>query len=106
MISMSKIRAFSRRVARDFRPERVILFGSYANGEPMQDSDVDLLIVLPHNGRAVDKSVEIRLKARPGFPCDLLVRTPRQVAERLRMGDPFMQAILEQGRALYEADHT
>jgi uncharacterized protein len=52
----------------------------------------------------VDKAVEIQMRLRPGFPMDLLVRTPEKVRERLEMGDTFMREILERGRMLYEAD--
>jgi hypothetical protein len=53
----------------------------------------------------VDKSVEIRMKLRPDFPMDLLVRTPEKVRERIEMGDFFMREILDQGKVLYEADN-
>jgi len=52
----------------------------------------------------VDKSVEIRMKLRPGFPIDLLVRTSDKVRQRMEMGDDFMREIIEEGKVLYEAD--
>ena len=57
-------------------------------------------------GRSVDKSVEIRMRLRPAFPMDLLVRTPEKVRERIEMGDSFMREILDQGKVLYEAAAT
>lgn len=104
MVSMKQIREFSGRIAREFRPQRIVLFGSYANGSPTADSDVDLLVVLSHEGRAVDKSVEIRMKLRPAFPLDLLVRTPEKVLQRVSMGDAFLRDIIDNGMVLYEAD--
>jgi len=104
MVAMKDIRNFSRRVARQFRPRRIILFGSYAEGQATPDSDVDLLVILPHKGKAVEKSVAIRLATRPPFPLDLLVRTPQEVRKRLAMGDTFIRDILEKGKVLYEAD--
>jgi predicted nucleotidyltransferase len=101
---MRDIRNLSRRIASQFRPRRIVLFGSYAAGKPTPDSDVDLLVVLPHKGRAVDQSVRIRLETHPTFPLDLLVRTPREVRKRLAMGDTFLRDILEKGKVLYEAD--
>ena len=105
MVSMSRIREFSRRIAVEYRPERIVLFGSYARGAVTPDSDVDMLIVMPFEGRSVHKSVEIRLKLRPPFPVDLIVRTPEMVRRRLEMGDNFIRDILETGKVLYEADH-
>lgn len=93
-------------MAREFRPRRIVLFGSYAHGRPTHDSDVDLLVVLPFRGDPVDKSVEIRMRVKPPFPMDLLVRTPKKVRERLAMGDTFMRDILQEDRVLYEADHA
>ena len=105
MVTMDRIEEFGRRIGREFGAERVIVFGSYARGAVTDDSDVDLLVIIPFEGRSVDKSVEIRMKLRPQFPVDLLVRTPEKVRERIEMGDGFMREILEEGKVLYEADN-
>jgi len=105
-ITLRQIEDVSRRIADEFHPERVLLFGSYAWGVPSEDSDVDLLVILPFDGKAVAKSVEMRLKIRPPFPVDLLVRTPEKIRERLALGDPFIRSILEEGKVLYEAPIT
>jgi uncharacterized protein len=76
MVTMEQIRELGRRIGREFQPDRVVLFGSYAHGTQTTDSDVDLLVILPFAGKAVHKSVEIRLKLHPSFPVDLIVRTP------------------------------
>jgi len=104
MVAMRQIEEFGQQIGREFGAERVILFGSYARGEITEDSDVDLLIVGPFEGRSADKSVEIRMKLRPKFPIDLLVRTPEKVRQRIEMGDSFMKEILEEGKVLYEAN--
>jgi len=106
MVDLARIGEVSQRIAREFHPDRIVLFGSHARGMAGEDSDVDLLVVMPFEGKAVTKSVEIRLKVRPGFPLDLLVRTPEKVQERLAMGDGFMREILETGKVLYEAGHN
>lgn len=105
MVTRRQIRAYARRIARHFKPERIILFGSYAYGKPTRDSDVDLLVVMPHRGRGVEKAIEIRLKVRAPFPMDLLVRSPDKIRQRLDWGDCFIQEILEKGKVLYEAAH-
>jgi predicted nucleotidyltransferase len=104
MVSMKDIRAAAERIGRDFRPHKVILFGSYACGTPAADSDVDLLVIMPFKGKPAYKATEIALKANPHFPMDLLARTPRQVRERLAMGDFFMRDILRKGKVLYASD--
>ncbi len=105
MVAMRHIEEFGRRVGEEFGAQRVILFGSYARGNAAPDSDVDILVIGAFEGRSVDRSVEIRMKLRPGFPMDLLVRTPQKVRERIEMGDAFMREILDQGKVLYEADN-
>jgi len=105
MISMQQIEEVSRCIADAYHPERILLFGSYAWGTPSRDSDVDLLVILPFEGKTVAKSVEMRLKIRPPFPVDLLVRTPEKIRERLALGDPFIRDILKEGKVLYEADY-
>ena len=103
MTTQKQIREFGRRLAREFKPRKVVLFGSYAYGSPRPDSDVDLLVVMPLDGNPVDKSVEMRLRLRPRFPLDLLIRTPAKIRERLAMGDDFIKDIFDKGKVLYEA---
>ena len=103
MITAKQIRAFSRRLADEFRPERIVLFGSYAHGQPHADSDVDLLVVTRKRQSSVEQSVAMRLKLRPQFPLDLLVRSPAKIKQRLALGDQFMRDIMERGIVLYEA---
>jgi uncharacterized protein len=101
MVSMKQIRAWSRSVAAQFRPDRIILFGSYAYGKPCEDSDVDLLVVLSHDGLAARKASEIRLALPSDVPVDVIVRSPEKVRERLRMNDFFVREIMEKGLVLY-----
>lgn len=103
MIDISKIQALSRRIASEFKPERIILFGSYAYGRPDEDSDVDLLVVMPLEGKGIYKSLEILNRVEPDFAIDLLVRSPEQIQERLALNDFFLRSIVEKGKVLYEA---
>jgi len=103
MVAMNKIEEFGREIGEQFGAERVILFGSHAKGVASAGSDVDLLIIGPFTGRGADKSVEIRMKLRPHFAVDMLIRTPEKVQERIDMGDDFMREIIEEGKLLYEA---
>lgn len=106
MIEMDRIESLSKRIAEEFRPGRIILFGSYAYGEPTEDSDVDILVIMPFAGKPVHKAIEIRTKIDPRFPVDLIVRTPQQVQERVAMNDWFMREIVEKGRTLYEEHNS
>lgn len=107
MIDRRQIQDFSRAVARRFRPHKIILFGSHAYGSATEDSDVDLLVIMPRTRERGERmSVRIRHAIPRRFPLDLLVRTPTEVARRLRWGDCFLQEIVDKGEVLYEAGHA
>jgi predicted nucleotidyltransferase len=92
-------------VARKFRPAKIILFGSYAYGTATDDSDVDLLVIMPRTRERGERmSVRIRHAVPRTFPLDLLVRTPAEISKRLRWGDFFLREIMERGEVLYEAN--
>src|SRR5713226_6281491 len=84
-IPMSVIRRFAREVAERFQPEKIILFGSYAFGTPNQDSDVDLLVIMPARNQ-LHQAFRIRLNTEHRFPLDLIVRTPKNMQWRLEEG--------------------
>jgi len=101
---MDQIEDVSRQIARQFHPERVILFGSHAAGTAAADSDVDLLVIVPFTGRSLHKSLEIMNRIDVRFPLDLIARSPEDVARRYAEGDPLIREALDHGKILYERD--
>jgi len=101
-ITMRAIRRYARQIVERFQPEKIILFGSYAYGEPNEDSDVDLLVVMPARNQ-IDQAVKIRWELEAPFPVDLIVRTPTKLKRRLKYGDVFHTYITANGILLYEA---
>ena len=96
-------------IAHEFHPEKIVLFGSYASGQPRPDSDVDLLVVMPFEGSPFRQAAVVLghvVRTVGVLPMDLLVRTAEQVRERVQMGDSFMREIIERGKVMYEADHA
>src|SRR5919201_1227823 len=87
-VPMRVIRRFARQVAERFHPDKIILFGSYAYGTPHEDSDVDLLVVMPARDQHA-QAVRILWRLAAPFPLDLLVRTPEAMAWRLEEGESF-----------------
>ena len=108
MIRRQDIVNWCQSVAREFRPEKIYLFGSYAHGLPDEDSDVDVLIVmaLPRGRREARQAAAIRERVRASFPMDVIVRSPQQVARRLARGDGFIADILRRGQLMYEGQHA
>jgi predicted nucleotidyltransferase len=102
MVRLEDISRLSEKIVTEFQPERVILFGSYAYGNPGPGSDVDLLVVLPFEGRNFWKSLEILNRVDPPFPLDLLARRPDDTARRYAEGDPLIREALDHGKVLYE----
>lgn len=102
MVDKHRIAELSERIVREFQPERVILFGSYASGNPRPESDVDLLVVLPFEGKGFRKSLEILNRVSPDFSVDLLARRPEDTARRYAERDPLIREVLDHGKVLYE----
>ena len=100
------IRKMCRRIAEEFKPEKIILFGSYAYGKPTPRSDVDLLVVMPYEDSPFHQSHKITRRLRLVLPLDLLVYSPEEIQYRLEIGDRFIRDILERGKVMYEAAHA
>src|SRR4051812_12135724 len=112
MIGMRNIKQAANRIAQRFRPQQIILFGSYAYGTPDSSSDVDLLILVDDHSRlrnassqmrVHDQALHIREAINFDFPVDLLVRSREEFQQRVEWGDYFLREVQQKGRVLYEA---
>lgn len=85
------------------QPEKIILFGSHAWGKPTPDSDIDLLIIKDTEQDHYRRIPEARRYLYDiDKPFDILVLTPKEVENRLQLGDFFIKEIIEKGKILYE----
>src|SRR5437667_4035927 len=100
-VPLAVIQRFARRIAQQFHPDKIILFGSYAYGTPHADSDVDILVVMPARNQ-LDQAFKIHWTLLPPFPLDIIVRTPKNLEWRLQEGDWFLREIVSKGKVLYE----
>jgi predicted nucleotidyltransferase len=103
MIDSKKINEVVSRIANKFNPERIILFGSYANGTSNEDSDLDLLIVqetdLPMHKRGID----IRLSLIGSkIPIDLLVYTKSEFEREKNKSFSFLNSAIKNSKVMYE----
>ncbi|OGR32455.1 MAG: hypothetical protein A2005_10160 [Desulfuromonadales bacterium GWC2_61_20] len=105
MVDQQTLHNLTEQIVRDFSPDKVILFGSLAYGSPREDSDVDLLVILPFTGSPFRKSLDILNRLKPHFPIDLIARRPDETARRYAQGDPLIREALDKGQVLYERRH-
>ncbi|MGB9723481.1 MAG: nucleotidyltransferase domain-containing protein [Chloroflexia bacterium] len=93
-----------RRLVAGYAPQKVILFGSYAYGEPDAGSDIDLLIIKDTPQRPLERWMEVKRLLRD-LSCRVaispLVYTPQEIERRLAIGDFFLREILEKGEVLH-----
>jgi predicted nucleotidyltransferase len=97
-----EIQSITQQLIEKYGPEKIILFGSAARGDSGPDSDADFLIIkkqTPYYGS--DRIRELSPIIERNIPVDFLVYRPEEFEERLEMGDPFLKAILKEGRVLY-----
>jgi predicted nucleotidyltransferase len=106
MATIGQIRRFTTKLADEFRPRRIILFGSHAYGTAREDSDVDVLVIEDFKGNAFDRATVMLNRVPSGFTIDLLVRRPADIERRYRQFDPLIRDALDRGKVLYERDSS
>ena len=101
MIKEKEIQKVVDKIAKKYKPEKIILFGSFAWGKPTNDSDVDLFIVKEtKNSRFLAMEIDDTASPRQ-FPMDVIVYTPKQVKNELNLEDPFISKVLQRGKVLF-----
>ncbi len=107
MVRQEQIEALCRKIVREFSPDKIVLFGSQAQGSASPDSDVDLLVVMPFAGSTLRQTTLLyRAVKDRTIAVDLVVRTPEEIARRLRENDPFIGQIMRTGKVLHEGRYA
>jgi len=92
------------RIVSALNPEKIILFGSYADGNPTHDSDVDLFVITDGKPKEKYRAISMLLYPRQ-FPVDIIVKTPKEVEDALKGGKDhsfFIREIIKKGKILYD----
>ena len=97
------IRLMAERIAAQFHPDKIILFGSFARGDAGPDSDADLLVVMPVAGprRKLETDIEREICGM-GMPKDVLVVTAEEVERDRDQVGTVIRPALREGKVLYE----
>ncbi len=91
------------KIKESYLPEKIILFGSYVTGKPDKGSDIDLLIIKDTKEKIVDRIVQIyKIVNIKKIDLSPFVVTPKELEQRIKIGDQFFQEILSKGEVLYE----
>src|SRR6266498_4074904 len=85
-ITPQSVDAVVQQIVERFHPQKVILFGSYADGTPNQDSDVDLLVIMDAAGNTLRAAARISAAIDHPFPLDIVVFEPQQFRASLQRG--------------------
>lgn len=92
-------------IRRKYQPEKIILFGSHAYGQPTTHSDIDLFIVKDTDRPRWERFVEVSnliFELGIGIPVEPHIYTPEELRDRFSLGDPFVLEILQKGKVLYD----
>ena len=93
----------TQRLVTEFQPEQIWLYGSHAWGNPHDDSDVDLLVVVPHSDETPIRRSQRAHRCLRGLrmPKDVLVETRQEVDRVKELKTSLENTILSRGRKLY-----
>lgn len=97
-----QVEDIKKQIIERYKPEKIIIFGSYARGNFDKDSDVDFLIIkkdAPECG--VERIREVSKLIKRNIAVDFLVYRPYEIEERIKLGDPFIKGILKEGKVIY-----
>jgi len=102
-ITTKTINKISQKIIQHFAPEKIILFGSHAWGNPTTDSDIDFFIIKNTNKNRIEREYELRMQlvGNKFPPIDFVIHTPQEFERRLKMNDFFIHDIIKRGRTLY-----
>jgi len=105
MLLQEQIEEITKRIVSNYRPEKIILFGSYAYGVPTEESDLDLLVVVkkseqPRYRRA--REIRKHLWGITDTPKDILVYTQGEIDDWKAVEEAFITSVMKKGRVLYE----
>ena len=100
IINRPEVKSVIKQLARNYKPEFILIFGSYSKGNVHQDSDLDLIIVKDTDKRPIWRRVEARKSFETDLPVDIIVYSPKEFAE-LQKTSLFLKNVLHEGKVVF-----
>lgn len=96
------------RLVEGLQPEQIILFGSYAYGQPKAGSDLDILVIVSESTEPAHRRAQkaYRCVGSIGIPKDLLVLTREEFEKQMRIVTSLARRVKKRGKVLYERRET
>jgi uncharacterized protein len=103
VLSLQLLEEIVRRLVDVLKPEQIILFGSHAYGEPNEDSDIDLLVIVAESDEPRYRRARVAHRALRGMGVskDIIVMTRREVADKVGVTSSFVHQAIHEGKVLY-----
>lgn len=103
MVTQEQIQELVKEIAQNYQPEKIYLFGSYANGTPTKDSDIDLFIIKETDKRRIERSWEVREGIKNYInSMDIIVYTPNEIKEAMDYVVNIGKIAVKTGKLMYE----
>ena len=105
MVNPEVVEDILNRLIRLYNPRLVYLFGSHAWGQPEQDSDLDICVILSESNQSQAERIRSGLRTLKGIhvPVDILVLTQNEIAGHIDHPSTLIYKVLHKGIKLYEA---
>jgi predicted nucleotidyltransferase len=103
MIEIRQINDIVNRIALNYNPDKIILFGSYAHGNYSENSDLDFILVKDTNAPKHKRGLEVRrLFYRLTIPMDFKIYTSSEFDKELSNQYSFLSSAIKGSKILYE----
>jgi len=97
-----EVKKIINQIVEGYNPEKIILFGSYANSKPGLASDIDLAVIKYTKDRFIDRLKKIAKIVKTWHAVDILIYTPQEWQKGLDGEHYFIKEIAQKGKVLYE----
>jgi len=96
-----EIKKITKQIVKNYQPEKIILFGSFAYGKPKENSDVDLVVIKKTRQRFGGRLLKVAEMIKSSLGTDILVYTPKEWQEALDEENYFIKEIAQKGKLVY-----